>query len=322
MKEIKYALVDTGGFSSLMTFLKDYLPEACTFAEDEDPDYLICSCFGKSIMKEDAIRIQYIGENLVPDFNVYDYAIGFHFIDFEDRYLRYPLYALAYRKAFMDAAEKHTILTEKLQKKDKFCSFVVSNGREEDIRTQFFLNLSNYKRVESGGRFMNNVGYALKGRDAKTEFQSRCRFAIAFENSSTPGYTTEKLLEAWQAGTIPIYWGNPDIGKEFNSKAFINCHEYGSFDEVIKRVIEIDNNEELYLSIMRQPILYTGCIAERYLDGECLKEFLKRIFTVPKHEAYRRNCYYSRFANYYEQEVRKQENSPRGINRILRKLLK
>lgn len=299
MKKINYALADVGGFWSIMDYLREYIPEQYDLQEGKAPDYLICSVFGKSIMEEDTIRIQYIGENLEPDFNRYDYAIGFHFLDFGDRYLRYPIYALAYRDAFLKAIEKHTISEQELQKKDKFCSFVVSNGREEDVRTQFFMKLSQYKRVESGGRFMNNVGYSLKGKESKAEFQKRCRFAIAFENSSTPGYTTEKLLQAWEAGTIPVYWGNPEIAKEFNTKAFINCHEYDNFEQVIERIIEIDNDEELYLKIMREPILYKGCIAEQYVTGECLKNFLDGIFSREKEEAYRRSSYYSRFAKDY-----------------------
>lgn len=317
MKEIKYALVDVSGFWSIMKYLKDYIPKKYILKEDTDPDYLICSVFGKSEMKEDTVRIQYIGENLEPDFNRYDYAIGFSLIDFGDRYLRYPLYALANREAFIAAMEKHTITESELRQKDKFCSFVVSNGCDEDVRTQFFLKLSQYKRVESGGRFMNNVGHAaLKGKDSKAQFQKRCRFAIAFENSCTPGYTTEKLLQAWQAGTIPIYWGNPDINKEFNTKAFINCHEYENFDQVIERIIEIDNNEELYFSIMKEPIMYEGCIAERYVTGECLTNFLDNIFSEEKSRAFRRCSYYSRFARQYTME------SPKGniIQRAFRRL--
>lgn len=315
MKEISYALVDVGGFWSIMDYLKEYIPEQFSLQEGNSPDYLICSVFGKSIMKEDAIRIQYIGENLEPDFNMYDYSIGFHFLDFGDRYLRYPIYALAYRDAFLEAIRKHTISDQELKKKDKFCSFVVSNGREEDVRTQFFMKLSQYKRVESGGRFMNNVGYSLKGKDSKKEFQKKCHFAIAFENSSTPGYTTEKLVQAWQAGTIPIYWGNPEIGKEFNTKAFINCHEYKNFEQVIERIIEIDNNEDLYMNIMREPILYEGCIAEQYVTGECLKKFLYEIFSREKNDAYRRSSYLSQFGKNYAMLYQEKE---KGILRYLK----
>lgn len=316
MKTINYALVDIGGFWSIMNYLDAYISDGYYLQESENPDYLICSVFGKSVMKEDAIRIQYIGENLEPDFNVYDYAIGFHFLDFGDRYLRYPIYAFAYRDAFLKALEKHKCLEQELRSKDKFCSFVVSNGHAEDVRTQFFMKLSQYKRVESGGRFMNNVGCFLKGVEAKTEFQRKCRFAIAFENSSMPGYTTEKLLQAWQADTIPIYWGNPEIGKEFNTKAFINCHEYENFEQVIERIIEIDNDEELYMKIMREPILYEGCIAEQYVSGECLKNFLGRIFSGEKEEMYRRSSYHSQFGKNYAALQRGETRIQRVINKL------
>ena len=58
----------------------------------EDPDYLFVSQLDSmfSYMKYDCIRILYTGEEITPDFNCFDYAIGFDFMDFGDRYLRYP----------------------------------------------------------------------------------------------------------------------------------------------------------------------------------------------------------------------------------------
>lgn len=321
MKNIKYALRDTQGFYSIMNFLKDYIPEEYELVEEnETPDYLICSCFGKGYLEENTVRIAYIGENLVPDFNVYDYAIGFDNIVFGDRYLRYPLYALAYRKAFLAAVEKHRHVEEFLGKKDRFCGFVVSNGHPEDIRTKFFLNLSEYKRVESGGRFMNNIGHGLKGSEGKLNFQIPCKFAIAFENSSTPGYTTEKIVEAWQAGTVPIYWGNPEIAKEFNSKAFINCHEYESMEQVIEKVKEIDQDDRLYRAMLEEPILYNGCIATKYLDKSYLANFLRNIFDQKKEDAVRRNEATSRFAVYYETLVSERMRSTKNTKNIVRQI--
>ncbi len=299
MKTINYGLADIGGFKSLMEYMKEYISDEYLLVESEKPDYVFCACFGKSVLPEDTIRIQFIGENLAPDFNIFDYAIGFNPIDFGDRYLRYPLYAFSCRNDFDLALKKHLCDENEIKCKENFCSFVVSNGRMEDERTKFFLELSKYKRVESGGRFLNNIGHSLPGRNGKYEFQKKCKFAIAFENSSTPGYTTEKLIEAFAAGTIPIYWGNPKIAEEFNSKAFINCHDYDNFDQVIERVMEIDNDDELYLSIIREPILYEGCIASKYVDKKVLEIFLDNIFKQDKEVAYRRESHYSQFAKNY-----------------------
>ena len=49
-------------------------------------------------------------------------------------------------------------------------------------------------------------------------------FTIAFENCDHPGYITEKIIHAFIAGTIPLYWGGGDYLKEtFPADCFINC---------------------------------------------------------------------------------------------------
>ena len=76
-------------------------------------------------------------------------------------------------------------------------------------RDELFEYLSQYKLVDSGGRHKNNIGGSI---DDKFLFQQQYKFSIAYENSSTPGYTTEKIIQALAAGTSePIYWGNPEI---------------------------------------------------------------------------------------------------------------
>ena len=50
---------------------------------------------------------------------------------------------------------------------------------------------------------MNNIGGAVSDKFA---FQQKHKFSIAFENTSYCGYCTEKIVEAFVAGTIPIYW--------------------------------------------------------------------------------------------------------------------
>jgi hypothetical protein len=46
-------------------------------------------------------------------------------------------------------------------------------------------------------------------------------FSIAHENASYSGYFTEKVLDCFATGTVPIYWGDPDIGKIFNPDGII-----------------------------------------------------------------------------------------------------
>ena len=86
---------------------------------------------------------------------------------------------------------------------------LVSNPNAKE-GIDFFNALSVVKHVDSGGRHLNKIGYSV---DNKMEFIKDYKFVIAFENSSYPGYTTEKILEPLVAGCIPVYWGSPAVVK-------------------------------------------------------------------------------------------------------------
>lgn len=43
---------------------------------------------------------------------------------------------------------------------------------------------------------------------SKVSFLRKYKFSIAFENGSTDGYITEKVTNALEAGTVPIYFGS------------------------------------------------------------------------------------------------------------------
>jgi len=42
-------------------------------------------------------------------------------------------------------------------------------------------------------------------------------FSIVIESCQERGYFTEKIIDCFLTGTIPIYWGDPDIGDYFNT---------------------------------------------------------------------------------------------------------
>jgi len=270
MKKIKIKFVDWPT-SYLPNTLLDILKTIFELDLSENPDYIFYSDFGTTHLNYDCIRIYYTAENLVPDFNICDYAIGFHHIAFEDRYLRFPIYSLfQYRIDYEKAQSKHYFGASDIDSKTKFCNFVYSNGNADKIREDFLYILNKYKEVDSGGRYKNNVGGPIAD---KYLFQTQYKFSIAFENSSMSGYTTEKIVQAFAARTIPIYWGDPSIDMFFNENAFINCQKFKNFDDVLLRIIEIDNDPELFLSILKEPMLKTKDI--EYND---LHNFLYHIF--------------------------------------------
>src|SRR5205085_7165118 len=160
----------------------------------DEPDYLIYSCFGKEFRSYRCTRIYFTGENTRPNFRQCDYAFTFDHCDRPEHY-RLPLYALY---GDVGSLVQQNIDPERiLAGKTGFCNFVFSN-RKCKTRIKFFEKLSKYKRVDSGGRLMNNIGGPVKN---KLEFIGRYKFTIAFENSSQPGYTTEKIFEPMQVNS-------------------------------------------------------------------------------------------------------------------------
>lgn len=267
---------------------------------EKNPDYLFCSCFGREHMKYDCVKIFFSGENLAPNFNWYDYAIGSDWIDFGDRYLRVPLYALR--------SELRVKNEERLLEGLKFCSFVVSNASADPIRDRFFKRLSEYKRVDSGGRHLNNVGGPVPD---KLAFCAQYKFNIAFENSAYPGYTTEKILEPMCVGSVPIYWGNPEIEREFNSKAFVRVKDEADVERAVEEIVRLDQNDSAYLEMVRAPKF----AAESVDYDKKLEHFLKAIIDQPIEKA-------KRLAGTgLQPSIRSYERHALGVYDFLRKLI-
>ncbi len=280
--------IDLDNFILVKALRQHHEIKICDMAE---ADYVIFSVFGEEhwFSPNRAVKIFYTGENCTPDFNACDYAFGFNHMSVGDRYMRLPNYYCTPRflKSTLLMEKKHQLPEgfDLHREKPDFCSFVVSNGDANPIRQQFFELLSKYKRVDSGGRFMNNVGGPV---DDKTAFDARHRFAITFENSATSGYTTEKIVDAFAARCVPIYWGDPDIARVFNPKAFINVRDYDSLESVVRKVSEIDRDEEAYMAMLREPALLNDLFLYDNVFSQVVA-MTDRIVSSPVSEAYRYN---------------------------------
>ncbi|WP_177184232.1 glycosyltransferase family 10 domain-containing protein [Pseudobutyrivibrio sp. UC1225] len=253
----------------------------------KEVDFVFCSLMGNDFLEYDCPRILFVGENCIPDFNLYDYGIGFARMEFADRYIRYPLYAAYYRDACKKASGRTSITDDEIAAK-KFCAMVVSNGDNTDgYREKLFDELSKNEKVDSGGRYRNNIGKP-EGVENKNRFLNGYKFSLACENTNAPGYITEKIVEAYAAGTIPIYWGAGDVVEDFNEKAFINCNDFMSEKDVADYVIKINNDDKLYREIYEQPLWKDGWDEISELDNT-FKSWLYSIVTQDKNQYFRRN---------------------------------
>lgn len=268
---------------------------------DSNPDYVIGTPLRRMQQFDypDAVKIMFYGENLTPNFATCDYAIGFDHLAFGDRYLRLPLYCLRKDYDVVLASDKSQLDLDALTNR-KFCSFVVSNGRRADpVRTEFFHALCEYKKVDSAGRYLNNMGGGYL--EDKRAFVAEYKFNIAFESSCYDGYTTEKIMEPMAVNTIPIYWGNRLLAKDFNPASVINLCDYDSIKDCVEYIAALDTNDELYKDKLREPWLIAG---QHYQDfKEQLWDFFDNIFSQPKEKAFRLSDY--GYQAYYRWELQR-----------------
>ncbi len=265
-------------YSKTDNYLFKLLSERFDVELCDQPDFLIYGSAGHAHRLHSCVKIFYCWESDLPDYRACDYSLASVKVD-DPRHLQWSHYAV-----FGDAAEivkKNDDPLKILAAKKKFCSFVVSSykPRKNGTRVEFFRRLSRYKKVDSGGRVLNNIGGPIPtGERGKINFLRPYKFNIAFENRSLPGYTTEKIFEPMVARCLPIYWGNPEIAAEFNPKSFLNYFDFPSEAALIEKIIELDQDDAKYLEYVRQPYFH-GDRPNLHFDRQRLLDFFEKIFT-------------------------------------------
>ena len=250
-----------------------------------NPDYLIYDVFSCEQLEskyKDAIKISFYTENIIPDFKIADYSIGFHNINYLDRYFRKTTLIWIFQKRYLNIKNKflEKIKTKAYRRKarTKFCAAVISNFNSSDrFRINFINELSKYKNVDMGGQYKNNVGGAIKD---KIKFLSHYKFSIAMENSEGHGYVSEKILDSFMAGTIPIYYGGYTIDEFINPKSYILIKNEKDMIKKIEYIKKIDNDDILYKSILNEKLFINDNLVS--ISNIEKAEFFKNIFEQEK----------------------------------------
>jgi hypothetical protein len=250
--------------------------------DNNNPDYLVYSTFSNNPYSKkyrNAIKIAFFTENKIPDLNKTDYAIGFIHLNYLDRYFKIPYNFNL--ELFINIINRRKY-PMKIRKRKLFCAAVISNSKNGDLfRLKFINELNKYKRVDMGGTFKNNVGGKVKD---KIQFLSSYKFSIAMENSGSDGYCSEKIIQSFLSGTIPIYYGDYMIDEFINHKSFILIKGEKDMQKKIDYIIQIDKDDQLYYSILKEKVINTEKNLKMYIEH---KSFLNHIFEQDKSKAYR-----------------------------------
>ena len=127
------------------------------------------------------------------------------------------------------------------------------------------------------GRLGSPYVPSYRGRvERKRDVMGRYRFAFCYENiKDVPGYITEKLFDAFFAGTVPVYLGADNVSEHIPASCFVDRRKFTSYEELYRFMNEMTkldysgylNSIESFLKSERSYPFSTECFAKTIVDG-------------------------------------------------------
>lgn len=262
------------------------------------PDVDLISVFTKrdevtEKLRQSSVKIFYTGEDCEINYksfsdymiNDVDLAIGFNYEeDMENykNYVRYPygLWRFFRIKLNKDAIKREVDLINSQVNNNAGDFAVMVNGHDRQGTRKTIIDIvEKLGHVSCGGKaYHNDDRLVNKFNNNKIEYLRQFMFCVCPENVSVKGYVTEKIYDAFAAGTIPIYYGGggtpePDV---INQKAFLNFMGNNA-DELLFQIKELYENVSYYREFMKQPRLHEGAVDYIYERNKLLMEKLDEV---------------------------------------------
>jgi hypothetical protein len=153
----------------------------------------------------------------------------------------------------------------KIFNKSKLVS-LISSGKEQTNGHKFRNSITKrfVDKLDLYGRLHNPIEF-------KIESLKDYRFQVVVENIKSDFYFTEKIIDCFQTGTIPIYWGCPSIGNFFDSNGIIEFNNLEDLENILNSL-----SNELYESKLKS-ITNNFELSKNYLIAEdyIIKNYFK-----------------------------------------------
>lgn len=150
--------------------------------------------------------------------------------------------------------------------------WVETNDQKIYDKTKLIDIIASSKNYTSGHKLRHQIIKNLKGVDVygrgynainnKIEGLKDYAFQIVIENSKYDYYFTEKIIDCFRTGVVPIYWGCPSIGDIFDSNGILSFDTYQELYNILQ-TISLDKYNS-----MKESINYNFIKADEYLLPE------------------------------------------------------
>jgi Glycosyltransferase family 10 (fucosyltransferase) C-term len=134
-------------------------------------------------------------------------------------------------KSIKRLATKNQLHDTRLSAIDYFC-----NQSFLDIYGYYWNDLNNLP-LKWRKRLKHHILKRSPGQcEDKKQTIANYKYALCFENTIYPGYLTEKIIDCFVAGVIPIYLGDPVVEKTIPPDIFIDMRKYNNWDDLYLKI--------------------------------------------------------------------------------------
>ena len=124
-------------------------------------------------------------------------------------------------------------------------------------RYKYLIELMKYIKIDSYGKCLHNTAMKSTRQDTETINhydmkvdilkKKQYKFLIAFENTHTSEYISEKIWHAYMSQTIPIYYGAPEIYEQVPGRnTFIDAAKFSVPKQLAEYIKKVDEDTKLY----------------------------------------------------------------------------
>jgi alpha-1,4-fucosyltransferase len=127
---------------------------------------------------------------------------------------------------------------------------LANNCVSQNNREQLVQSLMEWIRVYSFSQCLHNADLppGLVDMSNKTDIMKEYLFHLTLENQQQDDYITEKVWSALAAGTLPVYWGAPNIKDHVPPHSIIVVDDFATVEDLTKYLPQLAKDRTLYQS--------------------------------------------------------------------------
>lgn len=147
----------------------------------------------------------------------------------------------------------------RLYGKRKMTSIIASEKR------QTFGHQLRHQAVERLGSRVEVFGRGYRPVQHKAEALSDYRYSVVIENGIVDTLFTEKIIDCFLTGTVPIYWGTLKITDHFNAAGIIQFRSLEELESILSDLTEEDYARRTAAIVENYKLAFNYRVAEDWI---------------------------------------------------------